>query len=469
MKHHNSKRSAAFHSRVFKIGAISMVAMLLVALFSGLFAMPEGASLTLGAALPFVLGTVAEALDPEFKQKLLSGVEDIGTRVKSLEPKFDELDKSTKKTIEDITKLKNDFDGRLSQIEEFQLKMKRLELQLAAEKRNAYGNPIQRIMADEEKRTKLNALVRRAVEIRLSDAHKKALGEDSSPGSTMIDDALAQDMYDTLLRYGQWNTLGVRRLGTKETKFPVKTVRPVCNVILTEGGTISDDTNKAGTSVTLTVEVLAALLNVSLQLIQDSEFDVTADVLDDFAEAFAERLDYLAFRADGTADATNGGMTGILNFGTAATAAAGNTSIATLDFEDVTKCLTTVDAAVLSRMAKWWIHPTLLVKFLHIKDLNGRPIFLTAIEKPSPGSLGSILGYPVVPTGILPTTDAANAKVAIFGDPEAMVVGVRQDFQFEGSDHARWNTFERSFRGVGRAGVKGRRALGLAVLTLPAA
>jgi hypothetical protein len=35
---------------------------------------------------------------------------------------------------------------------------------------------------------------------------------------------------------------------------------------------------------------------------------------------------YAAFVSDGTADATNGGMTGLFNFGTAAVAGAGNTT-----------------------------------------------------------------------------------------------------------------------------------------------
>jgi hypothetical protein len=69
----------------------------------------------------------------------------------------------------------------------------------------------------------------------------------------------------------------------------------------------------------------------------------------------------------------------------------------------------------------------------------------------------------------LPNTNAANGQVAVFADPQTQVVGIRQDFDFQSSDHYRWNTNERSFRGIARAGTVTRRATGAAVLTLAAA
>jgi HK97 family phage major capsid protein len=238
-------------------------------------------------------------------------------------------------------------------------------------------------------------------------------------------------------------------------------------VILTEAGTISDDSTKAGTSLTLEMEVYAVLLNVSLQLIEDGEYDVVADVIDDFVEALNYRLDYCAFRGDGTEDATNGGVTGLFNFGTAATATATRTTIAATTYTDWLKCLTTVDAAVLQRPARWWIHPTLAAAAIGVQDSNGRPVFQTALEAPG-GSLMNLFGYPVTLVGAAPSTNAASAKVAVFGDPRAFAVGVRKQVTFEASDQYRWNTLERSFRGHLRADAKGLKASALAVMTLPA-
>lgn len=272
-----------------------------------------------------------------------------------------------------------------------------------------------------------------------------------------------------LALYGKWNTLGVRRMGTKLTRLPIKTARPVANFILTEAGPISDDTNVAGTEVTLQVLPIAVLLNVSRQVIDDALFDVTEIVLNDFVQAYNQRLDFAAFAANGTADGLNGGMTGIFNFWTAAVAANGNTNAAGLQLEDFMRVLLSVDAVTLERPGTaWWLHPQMLVRFLGVKDKNGRPLFLNALEAPTPSGIGSILGYPVHLCHAAPNVDGAGKPVAAFGDPDSLVVGIREDFGFEATDAYRWNTYERSFRGVGRAGVKGRIATGGAVLTTAA-
>jgi HK97 family phage major capsid protein len=438
--------------------------------------------------------------EADFQNKVLESVETIETKVEAQKTKqqalldnYNQLSADFKKQMEEFTKLKKTANDQQANADKFVRQIKVLEDQLRNESRMAYGDPVRRIQKDEKLRSIFNALIRRALvdvtkgevlgdrwssilkeaqqdqEAR-SKALGRALGEDTSPGSTLIDDRLASEIYDTLDMFGVWNTFQVVPVGNQTVKFPVKTARATANFILTEAGAISDATI-TGTSVSCVIEVIAALINVSLQLIEDSEFDMTGYVLNDFAQAYAERLDFACLNADGTADATNGGMTGIFQGGTAATAdqgAGADDTVEELEFEDVTRCLLTVDPVVLNRSARWWMHPRILVRMLSIKDSNGRPIFLTALEAPTPGALGSILGYPVTPAFKAPSTNAASAKVAVFGDPAGLVVGMRRGFTFEASDHFRWNSLERSFRGWGRAGTKIRRALAFAVLTLGA-
>ena len=186
--------------------------------------------------------------------------------------------------------------------------------------------------------------------------------------------------------------------------------------------------------------------------------------MEDFQQAWNLRLDTAAFVGNGTADGTNGGFTGLFNAGTKAPAAQGNTTAGTLDFDDVNRCLTTVAPVVLKRKPQWWVHPQMLVRLMGIKDNNGRPIFLGALEAPSYGAIGTILGYPVVPVMAAPNTDGPGEPVAAFGDRSGQVVGVRDDFVFESSDHYRWNTLERSFRAYGRAATGCRQANAFAVL-----
>ena len=103
-----------------------------------------------------------------------------------------------------------------------------------------------------------------------------------------------------------------------------------------------------------------------------------------------------------------------------------------------------------------------------VKDGNGRPIFQTALESPNGGIL-NLFGFPVTMVGAAPSTNAANAKVAVFGDPRAFAVGMRKGFTFESSDHAAWTLLQRSFRGHCRFDAVGAKASALATLTLPAA
>jgi HK97 family phage major capsid protein len=409
-------------------------------------------------------GAVLE--EGEFQKKVL----DFQTKQKetqdTLVEKYDQLHKDTKSAFEELTKIKN---ASYVSDADFLKAIQKLNLQIHRELKMANGDPVQRILQDPEKRSLLNAIVRHQCGgAGMSAELKTALGEDSSPGSTLIVDELAGDIYDTLASYGIWNTFGVRRVGTKTTKFPVKTTRATAAYVLTEGGAITEDAAKAGTSVDCTLELIAALLPVSLQLLQDSEFDVTADVLNDFAESHAYRMDWSCLQADGTADATDGGMTGVFYGGTAAVAASGNVSVQTLDLEDVTGVLLAVDPVVLTRMSKWWMHPQILIRMMSIKDLNGRPIFLTATEAPTPAGMGSILGYPVVSSFAAPTANTVSTKLAVFGDPQGLAVGMGMDFQFDGSDHFAWNTVQRTFRGVSRFGCKVRRAAAFGVLTTAA-
>lgn len=400
-----------------------------------------------------------------FQGKVLSVIERVQKQNEEFGANFGNFAKETKTAIEDLRKQR---DADVVSLEGFQKALAKVNLQMARETRMALGSPSQRIAGNEQLRSELNGLVRMHCDYPLSDSMKKALSETATPGSTYISDGLAMEIYDSLARYGVWNTFGVRTVSKRTTKFPVKTARPVAS-FLNSSRTLSDDSTKAGTSVDLTVLPIGVLLAVARELLEDAEIDVTSDLLDDFSEAVAYRMDWACLQADGTDDNTDGAMTGIFGGGgTAVGAASGNTTVETLDFEDFVNTIIGVDAAVLTRAAKWWMHPQILARVLKIKDSNGRSIFLTANEAPTYGGIGSILGYPVIPAMAAPSTNTASSKVAVFGDPNAVVAAVATSFQFEGSDHAGWTTYERSFRGIARFGSKVRKQSALGVLTLAA-
>jgi HK97 family phage major capsid protein len=433
----------------------------------------------LGLATIPLLGVVMP--EEEFQTKVLASVGTAEKQVKSLtdgqdEQKsniaklltnYDQLGKDTKAAMEELTKVKNSTND-LSSI---QTEMKRLNLQMRREGNQAFGNPIKRICAVPEYRDAINAVIRQAAfhqPIPEAVMRAGAIVSTGTPGSAMIVTALANEIYDLLGTYGVFSSFNVMQLSTKTTTFPVATARPVA-LFLSEGGQIGADATKDATSVDCTPKAIGVLLYASKEMVQDSEFDLSSMVLNDFAQAYAYRVDWAALAADGTADTVDGGFTGIFAGGTAADAAAGNTTVDKLDLDDFVRCLTTVAAAVLRRGAKWWINPQILAKICLVRDANGRPIFQTALEAPSPGAIGSILGYPVIMADAAPSTDAASNVVATFGDPQGMVIGMRQGWEFAASEQFMFDYNRVYWRGIGRVGAKIRAATAFANLTTPAA
>jgi HK97 family phage major capsid protein len=409
--------------------------------------------------------TITPALDEKaFQDQVLKGLGESQKTTDALVANYDNLDAQTKSIFEDITKQKNEFTGLTGQISNIEQSFKKLSLQLRNEQRNAFGNPVQRILADPEKKNLLNAKIRAALGAPLNEGHQKALVSASGAGATYLRDGLDTDIYDTLGTYGIWNTFDVKSVSTLNNKFLVKTARPNA-LYFGEGVAITEDTAKAGTSVTCEAKGIKVVLSVPIELLQDSEVDLSNDILTDFLEALAYRMDWSCLQADGTADSADGSMTGIFAGGTASVAATGNVSVETLDFEDYTKCMLTVDEGVLSRESRWWMHPRQLIRSLSVKDSNGRPIFLTATEAPTSAGIGSLLGSPVVSSFAAPTANTTSSKIAVFGDPKGLVVGLRTGIEFAQSNEAKFEDYESTFRGVARFGCKIRKAGAFAVLT----
>lgn len=421
------------------------------------------------SAMRFDKDVLTEA---EFQQRVLKETESTTKKLNEVTEKYDRLDKETKTAYEDFTKKLKDASTKAEELERAN---KKLNLQMARERSNNLSNPIQRITHDPEKCARMAAIICLSAsrgEIRnlapkiLAEAgiEAKALGEDSGFGSDLITPDLARDIYDSLPIYGAWSVLGYRSLGTKVTELPVKTARAQANFIVNEGDAIAEDATKDGTSVPATVRPIGTLLSVSRQLLDDSPLDVVADVMNDFIEGNAQCMDYAAFVANGTADNTNGGFTGIFVGGTAKVATTTHTSFGALTYDDVLSTLLAVDQVVLQRAARWFMHPFALVKLMGIKDGQGRPIFQTIMERPAPNAVGSILGYPVTLVNNAPFTDGTSKPLLAFGDPQSGVMGIRKDFAFEYSDDYKFNTYQRTFRGISRMAFAIRKATAFAVL-----
>lgn len=384
---------------------------------------------------------------------------------------YDQLSKDTKTAMEELTALKNsgaDFSAQLRAMQKFNAALKN-------ERRMAFGDPIHSIARDNDKASLVMAGIAKALGI-LDHCNKtiqgvaKDLDSANTPGSTYIANAeIDREIFDLLMMYGAYRNLNVRMVGTRSVDVRIKTARAAMSFI-DEAAAIGADAAKAGTKTNLVLKKIAGLISVSNELMEDDITGVVEDILRDMVESFAEKLDHIGFSADGTADSLDGGYTGLFYGGTARVAVAGNVSVATLDFEDWLACLINAPAVVLSRPStKWFIHPTMLARSMSLKDTTGRPMFQTALEAPSLGALGTILGYPVVSVGNAPSLDGVSKKIAAFGDGEGQAIRIRRELKVDRSDQFAFDSDEITFRGVGRAGSLTRAATAFQILTTAAA
>jgi HK97 family phage major capsid protein len=397
----------------------------------------------------------------EFEQKVLDGVAAIDSKVKGFES-FQTETKNKIGELDNVIKTANQHGQVLAKLDEAINAMKR---------ENGLGqDPMARFLASEQRREWLVGCFKKAAGMSLTPEQRTAVVGDGSTSATLGGAATPVEtnamIYDNLVKYGAWNTLGVVPIGSRTQLLPLMTARPTAywlaqDAAATEGAI-------TGGSVTLTIQEAMAWIPVSRALLEDATGDMAGYLMEQLAQAVAYRLDWACFAADGTADTTDGSYVGIASGGTAATAANGNTTVAALDLEDFVRCLTTVSAGVLQRPCKWWMHPQVLAKIVQIRDSNGRPIFQTALEAPAGNSIGSILGYPVVLAAAMPSTDSAGNVVAVFGDPQGGAVGIRKQFELAQSDHFEFTSNNSVFRALIRAGFIIKSATSFAKLTLAA-
>ena len=484
----NTQRN--FRHGCLRLGALLLMLPLLAFVFGSITAtdVPHGMGvMTAGLGLFALTGPLREANNGEndggLGQKILAKIEETKSATAELYNKFGELDKESKGMQEEFAKITGNYDGLSADVKAFTQQIAKMETKIANERRSNGMSALQRIQNDDVLKSIVNDAIRASFHIQrsgsleglpggMAEAHKimQAIGKGSiastsTPGSTYITDTLIPELYSLVAEYGIWSSFDVIRAGAKVNKLLVDGADPVMGVVAEN--TAPTEATVAGTSVSATVQKLLGWVGVSTELLEDAETDVSGIVLKKFANATAYRLDWFCTQADGTDDATDGAFTGIFGGGaTAAAAVSGNVSIATHDYEDYIRCLTTVDAQVLTKGgAKWWINPTLLAKILGVKDSNGRSIFLAATEAPTYGGFGSILGFPIVLTHAAPSADTTSSITAVFGDPMGQAVLLRSDMQFVASDQAKFTEDQVVFRCRARAATKIRKATAFAALT----
>lgn len=197
----------------------------------------------------------------------------------------------------------------------------------------------------------------------------------------------------------------VRQTSNKEIEVPSKTAT-FAAAWTAEGGSRTETTGYTTSLNTIPTHELYALVDISGALLEDSVFDLEAEMNTEFAEQFA--------KAEGAAFLTGNGTnkpTGILDGTTvASTTAAAAAAIATDDLMDLVHGLQSEYA----RNASFMLNRTTLGEIRKLKDTAGQYIFQTGFSGQS-GLPNTILGHSYV-EAVDMADIAASAKPVVFGD-----------------------------------------------------
>jgi HK97 family phage major capsid protein len=334
------------------------------------------------------------------------------------------------------------------------------------------------ILADPEKRQWIRSAARvlGRANSALWDENDRRIAKSLTTGDSGLGAALslpipvAQDVYSLVLKYGVFRTFGIVPMATGKTKLASLTGKPTGYWITpaNQGNAITESTSISGASITPEAAMVGALCTVSGELLSDDRVVFENALLEAFVAGLSYRIDWSCLQADGTADTTDGGMTGIFLNGSVpvANAAAGHTSVATLDPDDFASVIAAVTPSALQRPCRWWIAPDFLPSLLKIRS-SGVPL----LKPPTaPDGEWTIHGFPITWAAAAPNTDAISSPIAAFGRGDAYSVGLRQDFEIAASaSGAGWATNSWLFRAIARAICTMRDATSLAILKTPAA
>lgn len=404
---------------------------------------------------------IAKMTEPEFRKIVLEGTKSAQDKVSSLVTENSDLKAKCEAAFKDIDAQKELTTGQAQKI--VTLERSLLSVSRQADPNESTFDFLRRAFPDECKR--VGEMVK-AAEKSFSLVQK---AESTASQPTLGAPQFDNTVYSRVTQYGAFKALDVHPMGAQTENMIVETDEPVA-VFIPENG-VFPETAIGLEPVGMTAKKMGCLLGVSGELLQDSLIDLGAYVVMKFARACAKRADYAAFMSDGTNDAggLNGGFLGLFNAGTAVSLGAGHTTLANATFDEINEFCLGVGEAVLGASPRWFMNTLMLARFMGIKDGNGRPIFLNALEAPAFGSIGTINGFPVSLVSVAPNNNSAGQAVAAFGDPMAYSVGIRLDYQFDYSDHARFTSWQRVYRALMRAAFKMKVAANIHVLKTAAA
>lgn len=389
------------------------------------------------------------------------------------------MEKDIDKTVENVDKMVEGFEGKMASLEakmEEMLKIKasfdkdQVDDQETSKKKAKYygyvnaakdianGKNSKMAMWDEKTEKSFVEYVQMVKEKDFK-AISKAYGdspytETTSAGGYMVPDEFRPEL--------------VRLAYRQSLMLPRVRVIPMAsdkmNMIGVSGGTVGwgsintqiVDSKLTLTQPSLTAEKLVGLSIVPNELLADSALPIGTFLADEFAEAFASKIDEEILQGDAD-DSTNHKFDG-WGYADNVTAliSAGVDASPTLA-EEVTAANLIAGVAALQAVdernldgASWFVHPTVWAVIRGLTDTNGD--HLVSINQNFEYNL---LGFPVVVTSKAPNggSPTAGAPYLLFGNPQNIFVGDRMSFELTSSSDSRFSYDQTEFRAIQRLGI----------------
>lgn len=195
-------------------------------------------------------------------------------------------------------------------------------------------------------------------------------------------------------------------------------------------------------------ETLICLVDIDMELDEDSMVDLGNYLASEFAYAIAYKEDSAAFVGDGSAE--YGGITGILNSDRVTTVdmGSGDTAFSNISYDDTIDLEAAVwEGALVS--AQYLMHRTIKANVKKLKDTANNPIWQRT-SGPEPDDLN---GYPLRTAGLMRANSASavSTTFVVFGDfHSGLYYGRRGRLRIDYSDHAGFENAQRVWRALNR-------------------
>ncbi|VVB52209.1 Phage capsid family protein [uncultured archaeon] len=188
--------------------------------------------------------------------------------------------------------------------------------------------------------------------------------------------------------------------------------------IVGEGSPVSEQDVTAGQINFGAYKFTSGLVKASLELIQDSAFDLEAWLIARFAERWGRGLENYLTNGTGSSQPTGlltaiaaSGAVPVVAAGSASNSGGSETGANSIGYSDLVNLEHSVDPSY-RRGAKYMFHDQTLASIKRILDKFGRPLWVPGVAANAPDT---VLGYQYVINQSMPQIAASNTTVA-FGD-----------------------------------------------------